>query len=504
MYGIISELEDLTELNISSETINSKEYEVLTLQQKMTNVASVNGIEYDSIQKAVQACGTTENTITILRDADPGATMIIGENQNITIDLNGHRINNYTELQNKGILKIKDTSAEQSGKIVGLTGIAVSNIGTMELQSGSISDSGYGIKNIGTLTINGGNLTNNTYGIYNDINGIVNIESGTITSNTYGLYNYSSSSNANINGGTINLNTYGVYTYNGNTNISSTGISNNEYGIYVAGGTTTVKEGAEIQSNIGAYVASGRLNIGKTGTMNSSSPVITGETYGLSVAGAGTVYMYDGQIKGKTGATQGFITYTESGYAVANKKEGEYNIDYLALAGTISTVAQVNGIDFSNLQSAINSVVGEEVQTIKLTNGIITDTTFTIAEGQNIILDMNEKTISSDLAITINNAGNLTIIDSTSSGVAKISSTVGTAIVNSGTLTLGQDDGTVSQDIITIEGTTYGIENTGTLNFYDGTINGASAVSGTITNRPDGYVIRTTTVNSKERYYLSI
>ena len=503
VHGIISELEDLTELNISSETINSKEYEVLTLQQKTTNVASVNGVEYDSIQKAVLACGTTESTITILRDSDPGATIIIGENQNITIDLNGHTINNYIELQNKGILKIKDTSAEQSGKIVGLTGIAVSNIGTMELQSGSISDSGYGIKNIGTLTINGGNLTNNTYGIYNDINGIVNIESGTITANTYGLYNYSSSSNANINGGTINLNTYGVYTYNGTTNITSTGISNNTYGVYNSGGTTTVKEGAEIQSNIGAYVASGRLNIGKTGTMNSSSPVITGETYGLSVAGAGTVYMYDGQIKGKTGATQGFITYTESGYAVANKKEGEYNIDYLALAGTISTVAQVNGIDFSNLQSAINSVVGEEVQTIKLTNGIITDTTFTIAEGQNIILDMNEKTISSDLAITINNAGNLTIIDSTSSGVAKISSTTGTAIVNSGTLTLGQDDGTVSQGILTIEGTTYGIENTGTLNFYDGTINGASAVSGTITNRPDGYVIRTTTVNGKERYYLS-
>ena len=30
-----------------------------------------------------------------------------------------------------------------------------------------------------------------------------------------------------------------------------------------------------------------------------------------------------------------------------------------------------------------------------------------------------------------------------------------------------------------------------------------SALSGTITNRATGYVIRTTTVNSKERYYLS-
>ena len=213
--------------------------------------------------------------------------------------------------------------------------------------------------------------------------------------------------------------------------------------------------------------------------------------------------MYDGQIKGKTGATQGYITYTETGYAVANKTEGEYSIDYLALSGTISTVAEVNGIAFSNLQSAINSVIGERAQTVKLTNGIITSSTFTIAEGQNIILDMNGKTISSDLDVTITNNGNLTIIDSSGNNVAKISSTVGTAISNSGTLSLGQDDGTVTQDLINIDGTTYGIENAGTLNFYDGTINGASAVSGTITSRATGYVIRTTTVNSKERYYLS-
>ena len=157
----------------------------------------------------------------------------------------------------------------------------------------------------------------------------------------------------------------------------------------------------------------------------------------------------------------------------------------------------------ANLQSAINSVIGERAQTVKLTNGIITSSTFTIAEGQNIILDMNGKTISSDLETTLNNNGNLTIIDSSGNNVAKISSTVGTAINNTGTLTLGQDDGTVSQDIITIEGATYGIENTGTLNFYDGTINGASAVQGTVTARADGYLIRTTTVNGKERYYLS-
>ncbi len=480
IYNNISEIKFLAELQITTENISNYEYETLTLLQKTTNAVVVNGTEYDSIQKAVEACGTTESTITVLRDLDPGILVIIGENQNINLDLNGHTVKNYIELQNKGLLRIKDSSTEQLGKMTGLSGIVVLNAKTMEVQGGSISDSGYGIKNTGILTINGGNLTNNTYGIYNDSNGIINFESGNINSNTYGIYNYT-----------------------GTTNISEVGISNNTYGVYNAGGTTTVKEGAEIQSNTGIYVANGRLNIGETGTMNSSSPVITGETYGLSVASTGTVYMYDGQIKGRTGATQGFITYVESGYIVANKIEDEYFIDYLALAGTISTVAQVNGVDFSNLQSAINSIVGEETQTIKLTNGIISDMTFTISEGQNIILDMNEKTISSDLDITINNSGNLTIIDSTSSGVGKISSTVGVAIKNTGTLTLGKDDGTVSQDVITIEGTTYGIENTGTVNFYDGTINGGSAVRGTITNIPSGYSIQTTSVNSKERYYLS-
>ena len=212
--------------------------------------------------------------------------------------------------------------------------------------------------------------------------------------------------------------------------------------------------------------------------------------------------MYDGQIKGKTGATQGYITNTETGYVVGNKVDGEYFVDYLALAGTLSTVAQVNGIDYSNLQSAINSIVGEG--TVLLTNGINSSQSYTIAEGQNITLDMNGKTISSDLEVTINNAGSLTIIDSSGMNVGKISSSSGTAIVNSGTLTLGADDGTVNQELITIEGTTYGIENSGTLNFYDGTINGASAVNGSITSRATGYVIRTTTVNSKERYYLSV
>ena len=503
VYGNLNEIEDLTKIIISTETEESYTYQTVVLEQDSLSDAIMNEVEYDSISKAIKESRTNQNTIKLLKNTELRADIIIEKNQNIIIDLNGYTLSNYNEITNNGTLKIIDTSSEKTGKIVSSNENILSNTGTFELQAGTISDSAYGVRNTGTIIINGGNISNTTYGIYNEANGVVNVENGIISSNTYGIYNYASTSTANVNGGTITSNEYGIYNYNGNTNISSTGITSNTYGIYNAEGTTNIKEGAEVQSETGVYAAGGTVNIGEQGTMNPDTPIITGETYGLSVSATGTVYMYDGQVKGKTGATQGFITYTENGYAVANKIEGEYFVDYLALAGTIDAVAEVNGVKYSNLQSAINSIVGEEPQTIKLLNGIPSTMTYTIAEGQNIILDMNGKTISSDLNVTINNAGNLTIIDSSGSGVAKITSTIGTAIVNSGTLRLGQDDGTVSQDAITIEGETYGIETTGTLNFYDGTINGGSAVNGTVTNTPAGYSVKITTVNGKERYYLS-
>ena len=476
IYGNITEVEDLTELSVTT----SGTTETIKLASKTTNAASVDGTEYDSIQKAINACGTTASTIKILRNVDPGATIIVKYGQNITLDLNNYTVKNYIELQNKGTLTITDSSTGAAGKITGTKGIAIINESNMQIQGGSVASSGYGIRNKGTLTVSGGSITSNTYGIYNEGSGTTNATGGTITGNTYGIYNYS-----------------------GITNVSAAGITSNTYGIYVTGGTVNIKDGAEVQSATGIYVASGTLNIGESGAVSTTSPIITGDTYGISNSETGIVNMYDGQIKGKSGATYGYITNTQSGYTVNTTIEDEYFVDKLALAGTISTVAQVNGIDYSNLQSAINSVVGEEAQTVKLTNGIITTVTFNVAKGQNVILDMNGKTISSDLAITIQNAGNLTIIDSSGKNVAKISSSVGVAIKNTGTLTLGQDDGTVNQDILTIEGETYGLETTGTVNFYDGTINGGSALNGSITNRPDGYVIRKTSVNSKERYYLS-
>ena len=514
----LKEIEDNVQIIVSSDS----DYDVITLEPATANTVTSNGTQYTSIYDPVVNAGTAETTIQLISDVHMVEQVVVASDQNITIDLNGHTLNTYFTMQNNGTLKITDSSVEKTGKISSISGTGIQNTGTLEMLGGTISDTGYAIENAGTLTFDGATLSNNTYGIYNS-GGNATIKSGTISSNTYGVYN--NSGTTTVDGGTISSNTYGIYIANGTVDVNSgdissndygaynsngtlniygTGITENDYGIYNAGGTTNIKEGAEVSSDTAVYNSSGNVYIGEQGSVNPDSPLLIGEKYGLEVLSNANIYFYDGQIRGKSASTLGFITYTETGYSAATTTEGEYFVDYLELTGTVETVAEANGIGFSNLQSAFNaaSTDGEQV-TVKLTNGISSSTTYTIAEGQNIILDMNGKTITSDQEITIDNAGTLTIIDSSGMNVGKISSTTGVAINNTGTLTLGTDDGTMNEDLIVADGQTYGIVTTGTLNFYDGKIMGGSALSGTITSRASGYVIRTTTVDSKECYYLT-
>ena len=118
--------------------------------------------------------------------------------------------------------------------------------------------------------------------------------------------------------------------------------------------------------------------------------------------------------------------------------------------------------------------------------------------NKNVTLDLNGKTVNLGSS-TITNNGTLTIKDSTvtagtQTSNGKITSST-TAITNNGTLTIGEDDGTVSKVGPTITGTTYGVQNNanGTFNFYDGKIEGqngaGSAISGTVTDVPDGYTV---------------
>ena len=239
-------------------------------------------------------------------------------------------------------------------------------------------------------------------------------------------------------------------------------------------------------------MSSGTLVIGEEGgTPSKESPLIQAEEYAIKNTGSGTIKFYDGIIKGRTGGLQGLYLYKETGYAVKTDYIDRYYCDTLTPSGTVTTVAKIGNVEYSNLQSAINACTSQEETTIQLVNSISTDSTFQIEEGQNVLIDLNGKTIETATAQTlINNAGTLKIIDTSSLQVGKITNETYNTIENSGTLTLGVDDGTVSTTCPEITGKAKAIINTGTLNFYDGIIKGATALEGTaVSGKPSGYIM---------------
>ncbi len=517
--GNITSIEEKSEIVIGKETYNNKEYETISLVKIDSPIASVGGVEYYSLKEAFNSI-TETGTINILRTGTVAETIDISTGKDITVDLNGNTLNIYTKINNNGTLKITDTSANTSGILTGYKDRVIDNAGTFELLNGTISGMTYGIYNNknGVANISGGTLRDNTYGVYNISGGIVNVTNGTITSNTYGSFNYGGTTN--ISGGNININDYGVYNSSGTTRISgtSTNISENEQGVYNVNGTidisdTTITGNKSGVNNKGTgtinilsgnilsdtiavtNTSTGRINIGnQDANVNKENPVIQGEQYGIANTGTGAIGFYDGIVKGKEGTIKGYYLYTEIGYkAQTNVVEGYY-CDTLALSGTVTTVAKIGEIEYTNLQSAINACSSDTPMTITLLNSINSSNMFTIEKEQNVIIDLGGYTITTGvLDNLIENMGSLTIIDSRNTGMSRIVNNSGIAINNTGTLNLGQDDGTVSKTSPEVYGNSTGIVNTGTFNFYDGIIKGAEALRGNVTARPNGYAINVST-----------
>ena len=236
---------------------------------------------------------TSGSTITLTKDYEAVTTdtyLSVPNSQNITIDLNGYKLNRNTTakadgcvIMNLGELIITDTSTGHSGTIRGGNntngGGGIHNEGTLHFNGGTISNnasgySGGGIYNAGTLEICGDNTIirdNSTTklgaGIYNESGKSVTINSGTIQSNTNngehggGIYNKGT---LTINGGSISNNTlntaskHGGGVYNAGTlSINGGTIQNNTVknntglgaGIYHDGTTFNLQGAPDISSN---------------------------------------------------------------------------------------------------------------------------------------------------------------------------------------------------------------------------------------------------------------
>ena len=496
IVGNISEIEKQSEIVVGEETDeNSNVYQIVSLIKSEIPLANINGTEYYSLKEAVEAMSET-GTIQILRNATIAETVSIPSEKNITIDLNGYELKMYNKIQNNGNLIITDSSEGATGVLSTYKDSPMYNNGNLTIEKGNISGNTYGIYNQrGTTNVVGGNITDNTYGLYAN-GGTINVTGGNINNNQYGTFAYSGT--INISQGNFTGNEYAVYNSSGTTNITGITLNGNTNNIYNGGsGTINVLGGNIITTDSTAIenASSGTIVIGEEGgTPSKENPLIQAEEYAIKNTGNGTIKFYDGIIKGRTGALQGLYLYTETGYTVKTDYIDGYYCDTLTPSGTVTTVAKIGNVEYSNLQSAINACTSSEPTTIQLVNSISTESTFQIEEGQNVIIDLNGKTITTSTAQTvINNAGTLAIIDTNTLQTGKITNETYNAIENSGTLTLGQDDGTVSTTCPEILGKAKAIINTGTLNFYDGIIKGATALEGTVTTRPSGYIMIKTT-----------
>ena len=173
---------------VDSNTILTEENNTLYAHWTHAIAAQVNGVDYYTLQEAVNAVPKdgTQTTITLLRDTGDKARIDAG--QNILFDLQGNKLINCEN------------------------GIMIENNGTLEITNGNLGSTAlYGTINNnsgGLLVINGVNISGkNRSAIYND-GGSVIISDGYITSTATGKQNLTALSRAaiqNINGGNVTI-----------------------------------------------------------------------------------------------------------------------------------------------------------------------------------------------------------------------------------------------------------------------------------------------------------
>ena len=407
---------------------------------------TTNNKEYSNIRSAVNEISNND-TLQLLdnvwiysNDIDGG---IVGENTNMTFDINGKSI--YTSnipFVNNGTLTMIDSAS--SGDID--YDSPIENHGTMNITSGDFAVTNNGIVNNNGGTISGTNISNGTFiqnsGIINSIenSGTLNVIGGTVTDLT-------NSKIVNVTGGILlkilntgqlkiqNATAKGfVLNNNGGNSIIDTlsgtaFISNNATltisnstlgGVYNSNrvfsnrykGTLNIISGDYTTNNAECiYNDSGVVNIGeKGGDISITNPVIQGSKYAIN--SSGTFNFYDGKLIGGTAPVSGTITEVEPGYKLSINDDTTNNkkIGYLVVIADDERVAMVNGINFTSLQVAINSVKDNTESNIVIYKDIELTEDIIVPENKIINLYLNGHTITYGDYKFVKN-GTLTIID---------------------------------------------------------------------------------------------
>lgn len=410
-YGTISAIPDATVIKEAQEEIDTITYNINYLVAS-ANFVEVDGNEYNSLQKAIDAI-ETDGTIKFISNASVKSNATIPKEKNITIDMNGYTYNTTQTIINNGILKIIDSSTDNTGTIETNESVnlieSTNNITLDKINIIKNNTSNYGLYIKGEATINNAVIKSLDKGIYNA--GVLTINNIDLQSNSIGIYTNN----------TLNLN-------GGNISETSTGIQN-------------------------------------TGTINMKDFNITVSNLGID---GGTIIMDGGTIiSDNNGLHAKFITLND-GYIEANGTSG------YGLRAAYNTNVNINGgkiVTTGPSSVAINNAVDNASRTITINGGEIisanigvniTSPTYTASYPTNF--NMTGGTITAE-ANGIETYG----IASITGGVINAK---GYGIRNTRILTIGTKDEGLNITTPVIKSDTYGVYNENTFNFYDGILKG--------------------------------
>ena len=380
-------------------------------------VAAVGGIGYVSLQTAINAAGSGA-TVTLLKDTSE--TVNIAEGKDIVLDLNGKTLTSdkasTATVSNDGTVRI--TSSVEGGKITrGTTRYyVILNHGTMTIDgavtventngsdTSSLIDNGWYNPadrpegKYAVLTIDGGEFVTATpIAIKNDEFGRLTVNGGTFTATNQSVQNWGY---AELHGGHFTSQVIG-WSYDN--------MPDDKYG--------TVIDGGKYDSGVGSIYSGATGNVMGYLVPDKASPLdISGGSFKSAIHYS---YYADGHVADVT-------KVDEEGYVTVEANETGY-------------VAAVGGIGYVSLQTAINAAgSGATVTLLKDTSE-----TVNIAEGKDIVLDLNGKTLTSDKAstATVSNDGTVRITSSVEGGKITRGTTRYYVILNHGTMTI---DGAVT------------------------------------------------------------
>lgn len=240
-------------------------------------VAEVNGVQYTSVQEAVNAANAGD-TVTLISDEALQASVKI--QKDLTIDLNGNTLT-YKTVNNNGALYAD--------------GINLTVVDSSDPSTGLIK------------TVKEGDAMMTPSGIWANNGATVNFESGSIDAPN-GIHVGNGDSVANVSGGTITAEKSALYVSGwktqGDAHATVTGgkLIGGEYGVNVNGYCDVTIEGGEISGEYGVGVTSGKSDLTITGgTINGTVNGVYLNNTGALVPGTKNVEITGGVITAENG-----------------------------------------------------------------------------------------------------------------------------------------------------------------------------------------------------------